>query len=80
MYISSQEFNIIIDCGISATGHGREVVDGLNATYKGFIFHLTEKAQLTSSKRFYTKMDMDILIQNSDVMLSQEFQRHLSNA
>ena len=71
---------MIIDCRISATGHGREVVDVLNATYKGFIFHLTEKAQLTNIKIFYTQMDMDILIQNSDVSLIQEFQKHLSNA
>ena len=40
LYLLSMFFNIIIDHGISAPGYDREVVDGLNATYKRFIFHL----------------------------------------
>ena len=36
----SQTFNIIIGCDVSAPGHGKEVVDILNFTYKRFIFHL----------------------------------------
>ena len=33
--ILSQSYNIVIESGIIAPGHGIEVVDGLNATYKG---------------------------------------------
>ena len=35
----SKSFNITIDSGVSAQGHGKEVVHGLNATEKWFIFH-----------------------------------------
>ena len=31
------EYKIIIDRGVGAPGHGREVVDGLNATKKAFF-------------------------------------------
>ena len=33
----SHTYNILIDCGVGATGHGKDVVDGLNATDKRFI-------------------------------------------
>ena len=34
MSVMSQTYSIIIDRGISAPGHGEEVVDGLNAVDK----------------------------------------------
>ena len=34
----SQTYSIIIHRGISATGHGKEVVDGLNAVDKRYIY------------------------------------------
>ena len=33
----THHYDIIIDPGFGAPGHGRDVVDGLNATYKQFI-------------------------------------------
>ena len=42
-------YNIIIDCGVGAPRRGREVVDGLNATYKMFISMLTKNAQLAGA-------------------------------
>ena len=36
--VLSQLHSIIFNRGISAPGHGKEVVDGLNATGKRFIY------------------------------------------
>ena len=38
MSIMSQAFSVIINRSISAPGHGREVVDGLNSIEKRFLF------------------------------------------
>ena len=38
MSVMSQTYSIIIDQGISAPGHGKEVVDGLNAVDKRYIY------------------------------------------
>ena len=37
MSLISQTYSLIIDWGISAPGHGKEVVDGLNAVDKRYI-------------------------------------------
>ena len=44
--VLSQSHSIIIDQGISAPGYGKEVVDGLNATYKWYIYKLMSNVQL----------------------------------
>ena len=46
MSVMSQIYSIIIDIGISAPGHGKEVVDGLNAVGKRYIYQLMSKVQL----------------------------------
>ena len=38
MSVISQRYSIIIDRGISAPGHGKEVVDGLNVVDKNYIY------------------------------------------
>ena len=38
MSVISQTYSIIIDRGISAPGHGKDVVDGLNAVDKRYIY------------------------------------------
>ena len=43
---------IIIDRGIRSPGHGKEVVDGLNAVDKSYIYQLVSKVQLPGSVRF----------------------------
>ena len=50
----------MINCRISAPGHGREVADVLNATEKRFIFHLMATVKLPGSKRFDTQMAVHI--------------------
>ena len=48
----SQCHSIIIDRGISALGHGKEVVDGLNAVDKSYVYQLMSTVQLTGSIKF----------------------------
>ena len=46
MSVMSQRYSIIIDRGISAPGNGKEVVDGLNAVDKPYIYQLMSKIRL----------------------------------
>ena len=62
-----------MECGISATGHDREVVDGINDTGKRFTFNLVTKVQLPGSQRFDTKMAIHTTTYNYDTSLAQEF-------
>ena len=64
------DFSIIIDCGISATGHGGGVLDGLNAIYKRFPFQLMSTVQLTGAKIYVTQMVMHTVICTSGVSLA----------
>ena len=38
MSVMSQPYSIVIDRGISAPGHGKEMVHGLNAVDKRYIY------------------------------------------
>ena len=40
MPVLSQRHSIIIDRGMSAPGHGKEVVDGINAINKRYMYQL----------------------------------------
>ena len=46
----SQDYNVIIDHGVNAPVHGREVVDGFYTTDKCFILQLMATMQLPGSK------------------------------
>ena len=48
--ILSQAFSVIIDCIMSAPGHGIEVVDGLNAIDKRFSLQLMSSVQIAYAK------------------------------
>ena len=52
MSVMSKTYSIIIDCGISAPGHGKEVVDGINAADKRYIYKFMSKVKLHGSVRF----------------------------
>ena len=58
MPIMSQAFSVIINRSISAPGHGREVVDGLNSIEKRFLFQLMSTVQLSGGKRYDKQMFM----------------------
>ena len=58
MSFLSQCYAIIIDRGISAPDHGKEMINGINAIYKRYIYQLVYNVQLPGSKIF----DSQILI------------------
>ena len=73
----SQTYSIKIDRGISAPGHGKEVVDGLNAVDKLFIYQLMSKVQLPGSVRFDSQIKIHTGTEKKDVSLASEFKDHL---
>ena len=78
MSVMSQCYSDINDRGISSPGHGKEVVYGLNAIDKRYIYQMISNVQLTGSKLFYSKILMHSCTQKNDVSLAKEFQKHLS--
>ena len=54
----SQCYSIIIDRGISAPGHVKEVVDGINAVDKKYIYQLISKVQITGSVIFDSQINI----------------------
>ena len=80
MSILSHAFNIIIDSEISAQVHRIEVVDGINVTDKGLIFHLMATEQLPDIQIFDTQIEMNTSKHNNGVSLVQQLSKNLSNA
>ena len=56
MSVLSQSHSIIFDRGISASVNGKEVVDGLNAIDKRYMYQLMYTVQLPGSKIFEKKI------------------------
>ena len=77
MSVMSQTYSIIIDRGISAYGHGKEVVDELNSVYKRYIYQLMSKVQLTGSVRFDSHIKIHTGTENKDLSLAREFKDRL---
>ena len=55
----SQCFSIIIDQFISAPGYGKEVVDGLSAVDKRYIYQLMSTFKIPGSNRFDSQIQMN---------------------
>ena len=77
MSVVSQCYSIIIDQGISALGHGKEVVDGLNTVDKSYIYQLVSTVKLPGSIRFDLQIKMHTGTEKDDVSLAKEFKEHL---
>ena len=71
MSVISQTYSIIIYCGISAHGHGKEMFDGLNDVDKRYIYQLMSKVQIPGSVRFDSQIKIHTGTKNKDVSLSQ---------
>ena len=67
MSVISQCYSIIIYRVISAPGHGKEVVYGLNAVDKSYKYQLMSTVRLTVSFRFDSQMQMPTGNQNDGV-------------
>ena len=74
----SQCCSVIIDRGISAPGHGKEVVYGLNAVDNRYIYLFMSNVKLPGSNIFDSQTQMHTGNQNDDVSLAKEFQHHLT--
>ena len=64
-------YSIIIDRGISAPVSGKDVVNGLNAIDKRYIYQLMYNVQLPGSKLFDSYIIMDYWTQNNDVSMDK---------
>ena len=71
MSVMSQCYSIIIDWGISAPGHGKEVVDLLNAVDKSFIYQFMSTIQLPGSIIFNWQIQIHTGTQKYDVSLAK---------
>ena len=71
MSVMSQTYYIIIDRGISAPGHGKEVVDGHNDVDKRYIYQLMSKVQLPGLVRFDSQIKMHTGTENKYVSLAK---------
>ena len=76
MSIMSQCYSIITVRVISAPGHDKEVVDGLNTVDKQYIYQFMFTVQLTGSNIFDPQMQIHTGTQKYDVILAKEFQQH----
>ena len=71
MSVLSQHHSIIFDRGISSPGHGKEVVDGLTAIDKRYMYKLMSTVQLTGSKTFNSHIRMHSCIPKKDFSLAK---------
>ena len=71
MSVMSQCYSIIIDWGISAPGHIKEVVDGLNAVDKSYIYQLMSTVQLPGPIIFDSQIQMHTVTQKYGVCLAK---------
>ena len=79
MSVISQTYSLIIDWGISAPGHGKEVVDALNAVDKRYIYQLMSKVQFHGSIIFDSQIKIHTDTEKKDVSLAREFKDHLED-
>ena len=73
-----QCYFIIIDWGISAPGHDKKVVDGINDVDKSYIYKLMSTIKLPGSIIFDSQIQSHTGTQKYDVSLAKEFQEHLT--
>ena len=78
MSVMLQYYSVIIYRGIIETGHGKEVIGGLNNINNCFIYQIIYNVQLTGSKTFDSQILLHSFTQNNDVSLDKESQKHLS--
>ena len=76
--VMSQCYSIIFDRGISAPGHGKEVVDGLNYVYKRYIYQLMSTVKLPGSNIFDSQIQIHTGTPKYDASLAKEFQKNLT--
>ena len=71
MSVLSQRDSIKFDQGISAPGHDKELVDGINSIYKHYMCQLMYTVQLPRSKTFDSHIIMHSCKPKNDVILAK---------
>ena len=71
MSFMSHCYSIITDRGISAPGHGKQVVDGLSSIVKRYIYQLMSTIQLPGSKIFDSHVEIHTGNQKDDESLAK---------
>ena len=71
MSLMSHCYSIIIDRDISAPGHGKEVVDGINAVDKRYIYQLMSNVKLPGSVRFDSQIKIHTGTEKEDISLAK---------
>ena len=71
MSVFSQSHSIIIYWGLSAPGHGKEVVNGINSIYKCDMYQLVCNVQLPESKTFDSHIIMNSCTHKNYVSLAK---------
>ena len=79
MSFLSQCSLVIVIWGISAPGYVKEVVYGLNAIYKRYIYQLMSTVQLLGFKTFDSHILMHSCKENNDFSLAKQLQKYLFN-
>ena len=69
--ILSQSHSIIIYRGISALGHGKEMVGDLNVIYKRYMYQSMSNVQLPGSRTFYSHILTHSCTHKNDVSLDK---------
>ena len=64
-------YSIIIGLGISAPGHGKELVDGLNSFDKRYIYQFMSTVKLPGSKIFDSQIQIHTGNQKYDISLAK---------
>ena len=78
MSVMYQCYSIIIDRGISAPWHYKEVVYGHNAVDKRYIYQLMSSVRLPGSNISDSQIQMHTGNQKDDVSLAKECQHYLT--
>ena len=71
----SHAYNIVIDHGGVSPGNVKDIVDGLNATNKGFLKTLMTTVQLPGEATNHSQVFMYNAISNTDISIARVFQK-----
>ena len=78
MLVLSQRHPVKIYWCISAPEHGKDVIDGINAIDKRYMYQWMSNVQLPVSITFDSQILIYSYTHKNDVSLDKEFQKHLS--
>ena len=75
----SHVYNIVIDHGAGAPGHGKYVVDDFKNTDARFLKMFMTTVKLPGAATNYSHMVIHTTMSNIDTSLAKVFQKHLSD-